>query len=303
MHFYSNFSTWAATSCHSSVAQMGFPMHWSFSISLDTATECLPTSTRHCRGRALSISFIQWYVKPAGWLSALQPVLQCSSFLRQLKPLHKLPESLSQLGCSWPQILCIPDSRTQENILESLQFPSATDSRRTIFPGCSVQHIPHILPHFDWPEDSCVGNLLLNLFKSFLLFRAPFEIILLPCHWIERADNLTVLWNMHSPKPTAPGKACASFYLVGRDTATILLAMPSAIWHLLSSLFTPKTGFCEQIPWPHLALWQNQPLGEPGKSPHSKKLPCCVCPYDDAIRPYRKCSAALSFSNTAWISP
>ncbi|RMC07190.1 hypothetical protein DUI87_16646 [Hirundo rustica rustica] len=35
----------------------------------------------------------------------------------------------SRLGYSWPQILCTPDSKTQEVILESLQVPSARGSR------------------------------------------------------------------------------------------------------------------------------------------------------------------------------
>ena len=41
---------------------------------------------------------------------------------------------------------------------------------------------------------------LLNLLKILSLLRAPYKIILFLSHLIERADNLTVIWNVQSPQ-------------------------------------------------------------------------------------------------------
>jgi len=45
-----------------------------------------------------------------------------------------------------------------------------------------------------------MSYLLLNVFKCLSLLRAPFKIILLPGHVIQRTYNLAVIWDMHSPK-------------------------------------------------------------------------------------------------------
>jgi len=45
-----------------------------------------------------------------------------------------------------------------------------------------------------------MNYLPLNLFKCLSLLRAPFKIILLPGHVVQRTYNLTVIWDMHPPK-------------------------------------------------------------------------------------------------------
>ena len=39
-----------------------------------------------------------------------------------------------------------------------------------------------------------------NLFKCLSLLRAPFKIILLPGHVVQRTYNLAVIWDVHPPK-------------------------------------------------------------------------------------------------------
>lgn len=62
-----------------------------------------------------------------------EAVLWCQSLLRQLEFAHKLLGFIFQLGCSWPQILFIPNSRTWEVILESLKVPSAWGSKKDYY--------------------------------------------------------------------------------------------------------------------------------------------------------------------------
>ena len=72
---------------------------------------------------------------------------------------------------------------------------------RAILPSCSAEHIFKILSCPDWTKGYCINNFPFILFKGLLLLRAPFKIVLLPSHLIERAHNQTVIWNMHPPKP------------------------------------------------------------------------------------------------------
>lgn len=126
-----------------------------------------------------------WTPSPilAGSQLAEEAVLHCQSFLRQLKLFHEL--LLSQLGCNRPGILYIPDCRNH--------------GVPWVSPGAFCQKLQkRLLSFLDWPKGCCVNSLLFNLFKS-CCCSGP--------HLIERIYNLTVIWNMHTPKnPQCLGK-------------------------------------------------------------------------------------------------
>jgi len=45
-----------------------------------------------------------------------------------------------------------------------------------------------------------MNYLAFNFFKYLLLLRAPFKIIFLLGHLLERVYNLTLIWDVHPPK-------------------------------------------------------------------------------------------------------
>jgi len=53
-----------------------------------------------------------------------------------------------------------------------------------------------------------------NLFKCLSLLSAPFKIILLPGHMVQRAYNLAVIWDVHPPK-THNTQEGLCFYFAG----------------------------------------------------------------------------------------
>lgn len=64
---------------------------------------------------------------------------------------------------------------------------------RTILFSCSIRLAFYILPYSDWPKGYTMNYLLFDLFKSLLLLRDPFKIILHLCHLLEGAYNHTNL--------------------------------------------------------------------------------------------------------------
>jgi len=79
--------------------------------------------------------------------------------------------------------------------------------------GCCME--PYMTSHRKLPREKFqlrTGNrgartkgygmnyLPLNLFKCLSLLRAPFKIILLPGHVVQRTYNLAVIWDMPPPK-------------------------------------------------------------------------------------------------------
>lgn len=126
-----------------------------------------------------------------------EAILWCQSLLKQIDPLPKLPDTLFRTGYSMSWILCIPNFTTPGFVPESLQALLVRDSRKI---HSSWLHTFYILSYPDWLKGYCMNNLRFNLFKTLLLFRIPLEIIPLPCQVIERAYNLTLLWNMDPPK-------------------------------------------------------------------------------------------------------
>ncbi|KAJ7423136.1 hypothetical protein BTVI_10931 [Pitangus sulphuratus] len=85
---------------------------------------------------------------------------------------------------------------------------------KTIIHSCRVEYILHIWSCPDWPKGYSMGNLLLNLLKCLLLFRAPLEIILLVGYQIERAYDLTVLGDVPPPETYGTQKSLR-FLLAG----------------------------------------------------------------------------------------
>lgn len=83
----------------------------------------------------------------------------------QLKPFHKLPVSLSQLGVAGHRSTVSPNPESQRSYLSLSRYFLPDTPWRTILPG---HNIFHILSCPYWPKGYCMNILLFNLLKSIL---------------------------------------------------------------------------------------------------------------------------------------
>lgn len=72
-----------------------------------------------------------------------------------------------------------------------------------MLPSCSVEYILQGWPSLNRPKSYRTSYFLFDLPKGLLLLKATFKMVLLLGHSIGGPRKLTIMWNMHSPKPQA----------------------------------------------------------------------------------------------------